>query len=42
MRFPEIYFVFRMNHFIKTNAAQRVKRAFKLHTTAYTNPTLEP
>ena len=28
--------------FIWTNAVQRVKRAVKHHTTAYTNPTLEP
>ena len=42
MLFTEIYFVFRMIHFIYTNAFQRVKRAVKRHTTAYANQTLEP
>ena len=41
MLFTEIYFVFRMIHFIYTNAFQRVKRAVKRHTTAYANHTLE-
>ena len=42
MLFTEIYFVFRMIHFIYTNAFQRVKRAVKRHTTAYGSHTLEP
>ena len=42
MLFIEIYFVFRMIHFIYTNAFQRVKRAVKRHTTGYANQTFEP